>query len=77
MHREIPLHTSCTVRLEANATWLYLANRLNRKGDTLPEVFSTIDAGQDLAPPAHIHVFINLGFFQGFTTAVAGEEDHL
>lgn len=41
-----------------------------------PEVFSTVDAGETLAAAADVHVFLYLGFFQGFTTAVAGEEHH-
>lgn len=43
---------------------------------SLPEVFSTVDAGETLAAAADVHVFLYLGFFQGFTTAVAGEEHH-
>ena len=43
---------------------------------SLPEVFSTIDAGQHLAAPAHVNMFIHLGFFQRFATTVAGKEHH-
>lgn len=53
------------------------AGKLNVGRSSLPEVFSTVDAGETLTVPADVHVFLYLGFFQGFTTAVAGEEHHL
>lgn len=42
----------------------------------LPEVFSAVNAGETLAAAADVHVFLHLGFFQGFTTTIAGEENH-
>lgn len=43
---------------------------------SLPEVLSAVDAGETLAVAADVHVFLYLGFFQGFTTTIAGEENH-
>lgn len=38
-------------------------NKKTGDARSLPEVFSTVDAGEDLAAPANVHMFINLSFF--------------
>lgn len=81
-----PVHHKNREGIAPLASWLMLggswvtfnpAGKLNAGRSSLPEVFSTVDAGETLAVPADVHVFLYLGFFQGFTTAVAGEEHHL
>lgn len=42
----------------------------------LPEVFSTVDAGEDAAGSANVHVLVDLSFFKGFAATITGEEDH-
>lgn len=54
-----------------------LKTKKSHYSHSLPEVFSTVDAREDLAVPTNIHVIFNLGFFQGFATCVAGEEHHI
>lgn len=55
----------------------YLLRNKKSYHQSLPEVFSTVDAREDLAVPTHVYVIFNLGFFQRFATGVAGEENHI
>lgn len=54
-----------------------LKNKKSQYSHSLPEVFPTVDAREDLAVPTNIHVIFNLDFFQGFAAGVAGEEHHI
>ena len=73
VHRETPEH-------EWNCKAMWMASKQEqwegRKHSPLPEIFSTVDAGQDLAAPAHVHMFINLSFLQGLSASVTGEKHH-
>lgn len=58
----------------------WLMRNINRKrrqdARLLPEVFSTVDAREDLAFSTTIHMIFDLSLFQGFATGITGKENH-
>lgn len=56
--------------------WFLYYSKDKKIAWTLPEIFSTVDAGEDLATPAHVHMFLHLSFFQRFAASVASKKHH-
>lgn len=53
-----------------------ISRKRRPNAQSLPEVFSTVDAGEDLAFPTNIHMIFYLSFLQGLSTGITGKENH-